>query len=588
MRLTLLQIAARTAVNDGIVLPGTMRLREALQHQQHPVEVVTLSGSLVRAHGKLTVSAADAIWPLATHTAVARERGPIALALADELGVPTLGATTRNMHRALDATTQRALLQHAGIAVAEGDGTPGKTRAVVAWIAGASVTDEALGAIVCSANGVFEPLQYSEAAAARVARTVEAAMAALGLTEWALVELDVDAEGCAAIVSVDPLPSWEDDSAFLVSFLARGLSFDTIVSRIVGAAKTRLAPANKLPARPDRKPIRVGVIFNIKRIKPSYGGANDEEAEFDSPATIEAIAEAIRSYGHEVVLMEATPELASSMHPGIVDVVFNVAEGLRGRSRESQVPALLELCDISYTGSDPATCLLTMDKGLAKRIVRQAGVPTPNWFVMHSAQDELPQDFRYPVVVKPIAEGSSKGVMTKSVVENESALREAAQSIVKRYPDGVIVEEFLPGREFTVALLGETEPRVLPPMEIIFRSDLHLPIYTFDHKLDFNDEVRYDIPAKLDAKLRDEIEDVAARAFRALGCRDIARIDVRMDAAGIVNFIECNPLPGLAPKWSDLARIAEQTGLDYTGLIGEILAPALRRFRAKHPEQNRE
>lgn len=587
MRFTLLQIAARTAVNDGFVLPGTMRLREALQHQQHDVDVVTLSGSLVRTHAKMTFSAADAVWPTATHAAVARERGPIALALADELGVPTLGATTGGMHRALDETTRHALLQQAGIAVAESNVAPRKRRALVAYIAGAKNGDERLGTVICSANGCFEPLRYSSVEATRIASTVDGAMTALGLTEWALVEMDVDAVGHAAIVSVDPLPSWEDDSAFLVSLRACGLSFDTIVSRIVEAAKKRLEPANTSPSRPDREPIRVGVIFNVKRIKPSYGGANDEEAEFDSPATIEAIAEAIRSYGHEVVLMEATPELASSMHPGIVDVVFNMAEGLRGRSRESQVPALLELCDIPYTGSDPATCLLTMDKGLAKRIVRQAGVPTPNWFVMHSSQDELPQDFRYPVVVKPIAEGSSKGVTTKSVAENEGALREAAQAIVKRYPDGVIVEEFLPGREFTVALLGETEPRVLPPMEIIFRSDLHLPIYTFDHKLDFNDEVRYDIPAKLDAKLRDEIEGVAARAFRALGCRDIARIDLRMDAAGIVNFIECNPLPGLAPKWSDLARIAEQTGLDYAGLIGEILTPALRRFRAKHPERHR-
>ncbi|HMY21083.1 MAG TPA: hypothetical protein PKA58_32390, partial [Polyangium sp.] len=202
-------------------------------------------------------------------------------------------------------------------------------------------------------------------------------------------------------------------------------------------------------SHPEREPIRVGLIFNIKRIKPSYGGANDAEAEFDSPATIEALAEAIRSFGHEVVLMEATPELASSIRPGAVDVVFNVAEGIRGRSREAQVPALLELCDIPYTGSDPATLLLAHDKGLAKRIVRQAGIPTPNWFVMRTLRDEIPSDLRYPVVVKPVAEGSSKGVQAKSVAENEADLRTATSAIVARYPDGVIVEEFLPGREFT-------------------------------------------------------------------------------------------------------------------------------------------
>lgn len=335
------------------------------------------------------------------------------------------------------------------------------------------------------------------------------------------------------------------------------------------------------PSHPEREPIRVGLIFNIKRIKPSYGGANDEEAEFDSPATIEALADAIRSFGHEVVLLEATPALAGAMQPGTVDVVFNVAEGMRGRSREAQVPALLDLCDIPYTGSDPTAMLLALDKGLAKQIVRQAGIPTPNWFVMRTSRDEIPHDLRYPVVVKPIAEGSSKGVLAKNVAENEFDLREATGTIVARYPDGVIVEEFLPGREFTVGLLGENPVRILPPMEIVFRADLHNPIYTFDHKLDFNDEVRYDLPAKLDAKLLEEIERVARGAFEALGCRDVARVDLRMDVKGIVNFIECNPLPGIAPKWSDLARIAEQTGLDYAGLIGEILAPALRRFRAK-------
>lgn len=332
---------------------------------------------------------------------------------------------------------------------------------------------------------------------------------------------------------------------------------------------------------PEHEPIRVGLIFNIKRIKPSYGGANDEEAEFDSPATIEALANAIRSYGHEVVLLEATPALAAAMQPGTVDVVFNVAEGIRGRSREAQVPALLELCDIPYTGSDPTTMLLALDKGLAKQIVRQAGIPTPNWFVMRTSRDEIPSNLRYPVVVKPIAEGSSKGVLAKSVAENEHDLREATSAIVARYPDGVIVEEFLPGREFTVGLLGEDPVRILPPMEIVFRADLRNPIYTFDYKLNFNDEVRYDAPAHVDAALLEQIEKVAKGAFHALGCRDVARIDLRMDAEGIVNFIECNPLPGLTPEWSDLCQIALSVGMDFQALIGEILAPALGRFRAK-------
>lgn len=581
MRLTLLQIAARTAIDDGFVFPGTTQLREALQRQRHDVDVVTLSGSLTRMHGKLAATLSDAIWPIAADTSIACERGPLALALASELELPTIGATARSLHRAFDGTNRRALLQQAGIEVAQGDPAAGRTRGFVAWLAGAKEPENASGLVVQRANGGFTPVPLTKSAATRVAKTVESTAGALGLTEFALVELDVDAEGHAAIVAVDPLPSWNDDSALFASFQALGLSIDTIVARVMATATTRLKLVDKSPSRPGREPIRVGVVFNIKRIKPSYGGANDEEAEFDSPATIEAIANAIRSHGHEVILMEATPELASSIHPGVVDVVFNVAEGLRGRSRESQVPALLDLCDIPYTGSDPATLLLAMDKGLAKRIVRQAGLPTPNWFVMHSAKDKLPRDFRYPVVVKPIAEGSSKGVLPKSVAENEVSLREATKILIERYPVGVIVEEFLPGREFTVGLLGENRVRVLPPMEIIFRADLRNPIYTFDHKLNFNDEVRYDAPARVDAPLLKQIEKVAKGAFQALGCRDVARVDLRMDAQGVVNFIECNPLPGLAPKWSDLCMIAQSAGMDYNALIGEILAPALRRFRTK-------
>ncbi len=586
MRVTLLRIVDRSVTDETRTSSGFAALQDALLRLHHDVEIVVMTSSLQRCVNKLEAAMPDVVWPMAIQPSVSRERGRFALALLDELGLPSIGTSSLATNRALDDDSRRALLVQAGLAGTTEDLPNGSVRVFVAWmagIAGSRLPNEPLGSVTYSSasSTSFEPFVCAPEVAVRVAAAVDAAAAALGLAGWALFELFVDKMGQTEIVSVDPLASWDESSPMLASLSARGVSLEAVVSRIMATAQIRLHSADKPWSRSGPAPIRVGLIFNIKRIKPAYGGKNDEEAEFDSPTTIVAITEAIRSFGHEVVPLEATPELPSMIRPGFIDVVFNIAEGLRGRSRESQVPALLDLCEIPYTGSDPTTMVLTLDKGLAKRIVRQAGVPTPNWFVLRSGEDKIAHDLRYPVVVKPIAEGSSKGVLAKSVAENETQLRDAANALGERYSDGVIVEEFLPGREFTVALLGEHEIRVLPPMEIVFRADLHHPIYTFDHKLNYNDEVHYEVPANVDAALLQQIEKVAKGAFIALGCRDIARIDVRLDARGVVNFIECNPLPGLTPKWSDLCMMTQAIGMDYTTLIGEILAPALRRFRFK-------
>jgi D-alanine-D-alanine ligase len=338
----------------------------------------------------------------------------------------------------------------------------------------------------------------------------------------------------------------------------------------------------KITPRKIREGLRVGLTFNLKRVASTAGGEVDSDAEYDSPKVIAAIREAIESYGHEVVELEATAELPAIVAASCVDVVFNVAEGTHGRNREAQVPAILEMLDIPYTGSDAATMALALDKGLAKKLVAQAGYPTAPFLVMTAENAPLPAGFVFPAIVKPVAEGSSKGVLKTSVVENEAELRSLVRTIVEKYKQGALVEAFLPGREFTVALLGETEPRMLPPMEIAFiNPEAKHPVYAFDHKLDWSTELRYDRPAKVDPELLAEIERVAKGAFFALGCRDLARIDVRLDAAGRVNFIEVNPLPGLSPGWSDMCLVAESDGLDYRALIGTILEPAIRRFRAK-------
>ena len=346
-----------------------------------------------------------------------------------------------------------------------------------------------------------------------------------------------------------------------------------MLAAIIDAAAAR----HTITTAPPRPALRVGLTHNVKRIDPKTG--DDTDAEYDAPTTINAIAAAITALGHDPVLLEATPELPHIVREADIDLAFNIAEGVGGRNREAQVPALLELLGIEYTGSDPATLAITLDKALAKRLVREAGIPTAD-FALLAPGDKKPSHMSYPLIVKPNAEGSSKGVTPTSVVRSDADLARTLDAVAGRY-QRALVEAFLPGREFTVGLLGETHPRALPVMEIVFHDKAGPePVYAYHHKTGDDDEVRFQVPAQLDDALRAAITDCAIKSFEALGCRDVARIDIRLDADGRPNFIECNPLPGLSPGFSDLCVIALAAGLDYQSLIGEILAPALRRTLA--------
>jgi D-alanine-D-alanine ligase len=289
-----------------------------------------------------------------------------------------------------------------------------------------------------------------------------------------------------------------------------------------------------------------------------------------------------------VVDLEATQDLPLQLASTPVDVVFNIAEGFKGRSREAQVPSLLELLDIPYTGSDPAALSVSLDKALAKRMVRTHGILTPDYIVLQTGRERLPRELAFPLIVKPVAEGTSKGVTRKSVVQDEAELREVARELVSKYRQPALVENYVAGREFTVGLLGERRPRVLPPMEIVFLDPADpTPIYSFDMKQEWNDRIRYEVPARLAPRELDRLERAARECFGALGCRDVARVDFRLDAEGRFHFIECNPLPGLAPGWSDLVLIAQAAGLDYRALIGEILSFAIRRYQERERERER-
>ena len=382
-------------------------------------------------------------------------------------------------------------------------------------------------------------------------------------------------------LEVDALPTLDPSAGMFIAARARGIDFDGVVRAIVKSACRRRGllggAVGTAPKKPKRSSLRVGLTFNMKRINPTE---NDAEAEFDSPTTIKALTEAIESYGHTVVPLEANPDLPHVLTATAPDVVFNVAEGLRGRGREAQVPALCELLGIPYSGSDPTTLSLCLDKGLTKQILRSAGIETADWQVLTTGREKL-KPLRYPVIVKPNAEGTSKGITSRSVVTDEAAARAAARALVDRYGQPALVEEYIVGRELTVGLLGEKRPKMLPPMEVVFLEPTTHPVYGFEEKQSFTPKVRFDCPAALSPTDLKKVEKTVRDTFAALGCRDVARIDLRLTKDGTVFVIEVNPLPGLTPDFSDLCTIGKVAGMDYRTLIGEILAGSIKRYREK-------
>ncbi len=436
------------------------------------------------------------------------------------------------------------------------------------------------------------PAQVSRAQRARLQELASTVFRVLEIRDLGRIDFRLGDDGLPYFLEVNALPSLEPGAGIYASAALEGLHADGVIRSVIESASRRwgLQDQKARRGRPRRaERLKVGFTFNVKRVAPDPAGELDEEAEYDSPKTIQAIREAIASYGHEVVDLEATSDLPLQLASTPVDVVFNIAEGFKGRSRESQVPALLELLDIPYTGSDPAALSVSLDKALAKRMVRTHGILTPQYLVMHTGKERLPRDMPpYPLIVKPVAEGTSKGVSRRSIVADEAELREVVREIVGKYAQPALVEQYLAGREFTLGLLGERRPRVLPPMEIVFldASD-PTPVYSFELKQDWNDKIRYEVPARLTPREQERLERAARECFAALGCRDVARLDFRMDALGRVYFIEANPLPGLAPGWSDLVLIAQAAGIEYRALIGEILSFAIRRHQERERERER-
>jgi D-alanine-D-alanine ligase len=322
--------------------------------------------------------------------------------------------------------------------------------------------------------------------------------------------------------------------------------------------------------------MRIGVTYDLRSDYRAMGYGEEETAEFDSEVTIDAICDALTSLGWQVARVGNVKALAAALVAGERwDAVFNFCEGLKGLAREAQAPALLDAYDIPYVFSDALTLALTLDKSMAKRVVRDCGIPTPDFAVVECVADIRKVNLPYPLFLKPVAEGSGKGVNAKSKVDGPAALRRVATELLARFQQPVLVETFLPGREFTVGILGTgAEARVLGVSEIVPKEHWVGDGYGFENKEEGWQE-RVDIVGA-DAPSARAAGAVALAAWRSLRCRDGGRVDIRNDASGRPNFIEVNPVAGLRPDHSDLCLIAAREGLTHRDLIGRIMDSFLR------------
>lgn len=304
----------------------------------------------------------------------------------------------------------------------------------------------------------------------------------------------------------------------------------------------------------------------------------DANAEFDHPDTVKLIATTIESLGHKVVKIGNVSHLLKKINDLKVDIVFNISEGIRGRNRESQVPIVLEMMNIPCVGSDGLTLGLSLDKVMTKKILLSENIPTPKFFETDDPTDNVVKikDMKFPLIVKPRYEGSSKGLSDKSRVEDIEQLRVQIDYIVKTYKQSALVEEFIAGSEYTVALIGNSPVEALPPVQIKIDGKLKLgdKFYTFARIQ--SDRLEYICPAKIDKSLKDKLLDLAVRTYKATDCRDFGRVDFRVDENNNPYVLEINPLPSLSSA-DVFMCIADHLGVSYDEMIRRILDAAFLR-----------
>lgn len=326
--------------------------------------------------------------------------------------------------------------------------------------------------------------------------------------------------------------------------------------------------------------LKVGIVYNLKERKEQR--RDDEDAEYDSIDTVFAIRGALEKHGCEVTLLEADANLPDKLRDSDIDIAFNIAEGIRGRGREAEIPALLNLYGIPYTGSDETTLCIALDKALTKRLLRSYHIKTPNYSLITCGSSVAAglSGVRYPSIVKPNAEGSSKGIRGKCVVRGPEELKNLLAGNLEAYREDMLVEEYIDGREFTVGVLGNgASTRVFEPMEIAFKHPTQedFSVYSFDVKREYKKHIEYRCPSDISGKIRKALINTTKKVYDILGCKDFTRMDYRVSNDGEVYFIEVNPLPGLAPGYSDYPMLADFCGMGYDELIASVLDSAAAR-----------
>ncbi|MEM1550624.1 MAG: ATP-grasp domain-containing protein [Candidatus Bathyarchaeia archaeon] len=333
--------------------------------------------------------------------------------------------------------------------------------------------------------------------------------------------------------------------------------------------------------------LRVGLTYNLRRKVDNKNLPEDFYVEFDEESTINTIASALKKGGCKVMKIEANEEAYLKLRKYKPDIVFNIAEGLHGESRESHMPVILEMLGIPYTGSSPSTLAICLNKALTHKVLSAYGIPSPRFQVFKSANEKLSSELSFPLVVKPLFEGSSKGIRSSSLVMDEEGLRKQVSWVIKTYNQPAIVEEFMSGREFTVGLIGNEEPFVLPIIEICLEKlpNGASPIYSYEAKWVWDTPEKpldiFKCPAEIPLDLEEKIREIAIKTFEVLDCRDLCRVDIRLDSGGTPKVLEVNPLPGLIPDpkaHSCLPEAARAAGFTYDELICTILWQALKRY----------
>ncbi|MBX7102844.1 MAG: D-alanine--D-alanine ligase [Gemmataceae bacterium] len=320
--------------------------------------------------------------------------------------------------------------------------------------------------------------------------------------------------------------------------------------------------------------MRIGIAVTLKADDVA-GKPDDWQEEFDSPATVAGLRAAIEAGGHTVVELGDGRAFVEALLRDPPDLVFNIAEGAgTSRSREARVPAVCEMLGIPCTGSDPLTLAAGLDKDVARRLVASAGVPVPHGILVHRIDQLDDSSVTYPAIVKPAWEGSSKGVRGKCVVHDPAELRAALPGLLTNYEQPVLVEEFIAGDEVTVGVLGNDPPRVIGSLQVVPKKPTAEFVYSLEVKRDWENQVRYQCPPALDAGTVARLEANALTAYRALGCRDIARVDFRI-RSGTPYFLEANPLPGLNPVTGDIVIAAKAMGMTHTDLVQGIINAAV-------------